>query len=633
VPVLLSGLLVALAIFFWASVFLLAPVGGSRGVALSDILTAAGEKQVVSSTLYDVDNRVEIRTLGGQTLFAAYPHSAAVTGDLISTLARSGPVRVDAQTGKATLLFVRDYLLPVFVLAALFGLVLTAGRGEGGAREYTQFSRVRSGAKLKTRHDRAAFSAIGFASVAGCGYAVTELAEIVDYLRDSSRFVELGAVPPKGVLLVGPPGTGKTLLARAVAGQADVPFFSISGSEFVESLVGVGAARVRDLFRQVRAQAPAILFVDELDAAGRKRGAGVGGGNDEREQTLNQMLVEMDGFSPSSGVVVIGATNRPDILDPALLRPGRFDRIVTVDKPDVAGRFELLRLYATGRPTAGNVDLDALARRTVGLTGADIANLWREAALLAVRAQATAITQEHLDEAVLRVVVGPSRPIEALSTEERRIVAVHEAGHAVSAAALGLVAGLDRVSVARRGVGLGHVILTGEDRLLLRQSDLLARMAASLGGRAAEQIVLGETSTGCEADIERATEIASEMAGRYGMSEGVGPVRIHVKDHEVFLGRDLGELAQVSPETLGRLDAEIRRLVESADDRARSVVAANLAVLLELAGRLEDADTVAGPELAGLLSRVAAGTAATPARTPAGIATPANGRRRRAPES
>ncbi|MDX6273562.1 MAG: cell division protease FtsH [Frankiales bacterium] len=597
-------LLLALICLGYAGVRSLRPVSEGRQTGLTELLAMGDRGEVTSAVLYDQDSRVVAHTILG-TFTASYPHSDTETSAIVRQLSSNGTVRVDSQFRKSVTRFGLQFLFPILVLGTLFGLLMTAGRGEGGAREYAEFSKVRAGAALRTDgpRRRKGVPLVGFADVAGNQSAVTELKELVDYLREPERFSALGAVPPKGVLLFGPPGCGKTLLARAVAGEAGVPFFSLSGSEFVESLVGVGAARVRDLFSQVRAKAPAILFIDELDAAGRKRGAGVGGGNDEREQTLNQMLVEMDGFDPVSGVVVIGATNRPDILDPALLRPGRFDRHVTVERPDLEGRFDILRLYAAGRPVADDVDLEVLARRTPGFTGADLENVWREAALLAVRAGATQIRQVELDEAVQRVLAGPKRSGASLNDDERRLVAVHEAGHAVVAAATGQAAQVERVSIARRGIGLGHASVLREDRLLLRRSECITRLARSLAGKAAEEIVYGEASTGAEGDIEAATDLARDMAGRWGMSEGIGPVRVSAKDAEVFLGRDLAAMASVSPETLDRLDSEIRTLVEEGQRIALTALANNRELLLTLADVLEAAETVDGPELRELLEQ------------------------------
>jgi cell division protease FtsH len=584
------------------------PVQAGTELTFADALDLGRKGDIYDAVFYDYDSRVVVHRSGGQS-WISYPKSDSQTGALVEAL-RAGhtPIRFEKQSIKASVGFYEQFLLPILVLANLFGLLFLAGRGEGGAREYSEFSKMRGGGGLESSAGasgrRKGVPPVTFANVAGAQTAVVELAEIVDYLRDPSKFEKVGALPPKGVLLFGPPGCGKTLLARAVAGEAGVPFYSLSGSEFVESLVGVGAARVRDLFDMVRRNAPAIVFIDELDAAGRKRGAGVGGGNDEREQTLNQMLVEMDGFQTQSGVVVIGATNRPDILDPALLRPGRFDRHITVDRPDSSGRFDILRLYAADRPLANDVDLEVLARRTPGFTGAELANVWNEGALLTVRAGHDVIGMAQLDEAVQRVLSGPKRSGESLTVEEQQLVAVHEAGHAVVAAALRDAAAVERVSIARRGLGLGHAALLRDDRVLLRKSEMVDQMAVAISGKSAEEVFFGEASTGAEADIEKATEIAREMAGRYGMTDGIGPVRVVAKDSEVFLGRDMAAMQMVAPATLTQLDLEIRGLIEAAEVRARDLVLAHRQVVADLANALVAAETVEGPALKPYLDRV-----------------------------
>ncbi|MDQ1712878.1 MAG: cell division protease FtsH [Frankiaceae bacterium] len=584
------------------------PAKAGQELTFDEALDLGRKGDIYRAVFNDYDSRIIVDRSGGPS-WLSYPKSDSQTGTLVDAM-RAGrtPIRFEKQSLKATVGFYEQFLLPILVLANLFGLLFMAGRGEGGAREYSEFSKMRAGGGLESSAGasgrRKGVPPVTFANVAGAQTAVVELAEIVDYLRDPSRFEKVGALPPKGVLLFGPPGCGKTLLARAVAGEAGVPFYSLSGSEFVESLVGVGAARVRDLFEMVRRNAPAIVFIDELDAAGRKRGAGVGGGNDEREQTLNQMLVEMDGFQTQSGVVVIGATNRPDILDPALLRPGRFDRHITVDRPDSSGRFDILRLYAADRPLAADVDLETLARRTPGFTGAELANVWNEAALLTVRAGNDVIAMPQLDEAVQRVLSGPKRSGESLTVEEQQLVAVHEAGHAVVAAALRDANAVERVSIARRGLGLGHAALLRDDRVLLRKSEMVDQMAVAISGKSAEEVFFGEASTGAEADIEKATELAREMAGRYGMTDGIGPVRVVAKDSEVFLGRDMAAMQMVAPATLTQLDLEIRGLIESAETRARDLVLAHREVVADLANALVAAETVEGAALAPYLARV-----------------------------
>jgi cell division protease FtsH len=489
------------------------------------------------------------------------------------------------------------------ILANLFALLFLAGRaGNGGMSDVETFGTLRGG-----RKGAEATSRVTFSDVAGADEAVVELQEVVDYLRDPQRYAAVGAVPPKGVLLFGPPGCGKTLIARAVAGEAGVPFFSVGGAEFVESLVGVGAARVRDLFAKVREAAPAIVFIDELDAAARRRGgSGGGGGSDEREQTLNQMLVEIDGFDVESGLVVIGATNRPDILDPAILRPGRFDRHVTVDQPDHGGRLRILELHARSKPMGSSVDLAGIARRTPGFTGADLANVINEAALLTVRGGRKTVESDMLEEAVERVLHGPQRRGRVLTPAERHRAAVHESGHAITAAALGRGDDVHRVSILARGRGIGLTSVQMEsDSVLFTLQDLQSRMVVALAGIAAEESALGEASTGAEQDVEQATHIARELVGRYGMSERLGRVRLLAADTDEYLGTGTG-LAAISERTHEAFDEEVRRLLDESEDRAREIVAANQLVLSTLVDRLLERETLEGAPLAEELASVTA---------------------------
>ncbi len=485
-------------------------------------------------------------------------------------------------------------LLPTFLIVGVFvWFVLQMQRGGRALK----FGRARTSEADRT-------GAVTFEDVAGADEAVLELREVVEYLRDPERFQRLGARIPKGVLLVGPPGTGKTLLARAVAGEAGVPFLSLSGSDFVEMFVGVGASRVRDLFRQAVNQAPAIVFVDEIDAVGRHRGAGMGGGHDEREQTLNQLLVEMDGFAQTDGVVLIAATNRPDILDPALLRPGRFDRQVVVDTPDVAGRAAVLAVHLRGKPTADDVDPRVLARRTPGFSGADLANLVNEGALLAARRGGDRITATDLSAAVERVLAGPERS-RILSPEERRIVAVHESGHAIVSHLLPHADDVHKVSIVSRGAALGYTVLLPEqDRHLHSRAQLSDQLAVALAGRAAEEAVFGELTTGAADDIDRATRLARAMVTEYGMSDKLGPRRFVARDGEPFLGLDHGRAADHGDEVAARVDEEVSRLLEEAHDRARRILESHRAGLDRLAATLLEQETVADEELAALLAAV-----------------------------
>jgi cell division protease FtsH len=457
--------------------------------------------------------------------------------------------------------------------------------------------------RAKTRLASDSTAEVTFADVAGADEAVEELREVVEFLRDPQKFSRLGARIPRGVLLCGPPGTGKTLLARAVAGEAHVPFFTISGSDFVEMFVGVGASRVRDLFKQAASKSPAIVFVDEIDAVGRHRGTGVGGGHDEREQTLNQLLVEMDGFDASSGVILMAATNRPDVLDPALLRPGRFDRQVTVDAPDVTGRLAILQVHARGKPLDEGVALSVLARRTPGFTGADLANLLNEAALLAARRGRDVIVQRDLDDATDRVLAGPERLSRVMSVDERRTVAVHEAGHALVGHVLPYADEVHKISIVSRGVALGFTImLPVEDRMLHSRSQLSDTLAMTLGGRTAEEVVFGEITTGAADDIERATRIARSMVTEFGMSEKLGLQRFVGRDGEPFLGRDAARSAEHSDELAARIDEEIARILDEAHERARRVLEEHRDVLDNLAAKLLERETLSDEELATALA-------------------------------
>jgi cell division protease FtsH len=599
------GLLLLLAVLFGLYFFLLgrvAPAATGSEVPLSRLLTLVDQHKVAAATLYDEDARAVAVIKGDGTVYAAYPRSDTQTAALIEALRSSGAtVGVDQQSGKAQVRFVVQYLLPLVILAAMFGLVFLITAGGGGASEFTAFSRIGKGKANVPRGSR-----VTFKDVAAADEALTELREIVDYLKDPQRYVHMGARAPKGVLLVGPPGTGKTLLARAVAGEAGVPFFSLSGSEFVESLVGVGAARVRDLFRKVREAAPAILFIDELDAAGRQRGAGMGQGNDEREQTLNQMLVEMDGFSASMGVTVLGATNRPDILDPALLRPGRFDRQVVVDAPDVEGRVAILQLHSRGRPLAEGVDWSRIAKQTPGFTGAELANLVNEAALVAVRAGRTEIDIDDLEEAVDRVIAGPQRRSHILTEEEKRLVACHEAGHAVVAAAVGMQTGVQKLSIVARGRTLGHTTTYQiSDRVVLSEDDLRRQVTTLMGGLAAEEILFGQITTGNEGDLRNATQLARAMVATYGMGKTLGRAAFAQKAGEVFLGRDFTKMQEVSQATLEAVDREVHTILDGAESHARTILEAHRDLLDGITAHLLERETLSGPELQAMLGAVA----------------------------
>ena len=556
-------------------------------------------KKDESATKAELEEEPSVAPPGAGDYYVSYPGSDAVTAILLETAAGSGAtVTINQQATKAAVRVVSTFLLPLMILANLFALLFTAGRGSSsGIGEVQMFGTIAKGGKVSK-----GIKSYSFGDVAGADEAVAELREVRDYLRDPEKYEEIGATPPKGVLLVGPPGCGKTLLAKAVAGEAGVPFFSVAGAEFVESLVGVGAARVRDLFARVRAVSPAIVFIDELDAAGRKRGTG-GGGNEEREQTLNQILVEMDGFDVSQGMVVMGATNRPDILDPALLRPGRFDRYVTVEQPDAVGRKLILQLHARAKPMAEDVDYEYLAKRTPGFSGADLANVINEAALLTVREKGTVVGTPLLEEAIQRVVSGTQKKGRVLSEEERQRAAYHEAGHAIVSAATGHGEDIHRVSILARGKSIGAASVRREsDATLFTKSELFVQLVTSMGGLAAEELIFGEHSTGAEEDLLRATDVARDMVGRFGM--GSRRRRLLSPNADEYISGE-SQLSEISDRTHQEMEEEIDRLLKEAEHEAARLIGAHRDVLEELAGRLSVEETLEGIPLHEVIDRLA----------------------------
>ncbi|HOI81134.1 MAG: ATP-dependent zinc metalloprotease FtsH [Thermovirgaceae bacterium] len=517
-------------------------------------------------------------------------------GDLAPQLAEKG-VQVEVQPPARSPWWVTmmSSLFPTLLLIGAWVFILY--HMQGGSNKVMSFAKNKAKLFLDNRPK------VTFADVAGCDESKEELKEVVDYLRDPDRFSRLGAKIPKGVLLLGPPGAGKTLLARACSGEADVPFFSISGSDFVEMFVGVGAARVRDMFEQARKNQPCIVFIDEIDAVGRHRGAGLGGGHDEREQTLNQLLVEMDGFDVSSGIILIAATNRPDILDPALLRPGRFDRHIVVDRPDRNGREAILKVHLREMKVEEDVDLEVLAKRTPGFVGADLANLVNEAALLAARRERKNISMAEFEEAIDRVLAGPERRSRLISDREKEIIAFHEVGHALVAK---MVPGCDpvhKISIIPRGhKALGYTLqLPEEDRFLMSKKELTNRICVLLGGRVAEEIHFSDITTGAQNDLERATQIARQMVTEFGMSDTLGPVTLGRKQHEVFLGRDIMEDRNYSDEVAYAIDQEVRSIVESCYERVRNILKENQEAHVRIARTLLVEEVIEGDRLDSLL--------------------------------
>lgn len=493
-------------------------------------------------------------------------------------------------------------IFPILLLGGLFFLFRRA-QGNGGGNPAMSFG------KSKARLQMEPSTQVTFGDVAGIEGAKLELTEVVDFLKNPDRFTAVGAKIPKGVLLVGPPGTGKTLLAKAVAGEADVPFFSISGSEFVEMFVGVGASRVRDLFEQAKKNAPCIVFIDEIDAVGRQRGAGLGGGNDEREQTLNQLLTEMDGFEGNTGIIIVAATNRPDVLDAALMRPGRFDRQVVVDRPDYSGRMQILKVHARDKTIAKDVDLDKVARRTPGFTGADLANLLNEAAILAARRELTEVSNDEIGDAIERVMAGPEKKDRVMSEKRKRLVAYHEAGHALVGALMPDYDPVQKISIIPRGQAGGLTFFTpSEERMesgLYSRSYLQNQMAVALGGRVAEEIVYGEdeVTTGASNDLKQVAQVARQMVTRFGMSDKLGPVALGRSQGGMFLGRDIASERDFSEDTAATIDSEVSELVEIAYRRATNVLSDNRSVLDELADMLVEKETVDTDDLQELLIR------------------------------
>jgi cell division protease FtsH len=598
----LWGLLVLFVIFVLPS--LLSGGSGFHSVGTSDGLTQITSGNVTSAVINDKEQSLDLTLKtpfdGKYTkITTQYPanYTTAVTNDLVNAQ-KTFHTTFRTHVSKAnTWLSLLVSLLPILLIVGVLFFVMS--QVQGGGNRVMSFGR--SKAKLVNKDT----PKTTFADVAGADEAIEELQEIKDFLANPARFQAIGAKIPKGVLLYGPPGTGKTLLARAVAGEAGVPFYSISGSDFVEMFVGVGASRVRDLFEQAKTNAPAIVFVDEIDAVGRHRGAGLGGGHDEREQTLNQLLVEMDGFDVKGGVILIAATNRPDILDPALLRPGRFDRQIAVGAPDVIGREAILRVHAKGKPFAADVDLTVIARRTPGFTGADLANVINEAALLTARNNGRLITMHALEEAIDRVIAGPERKTRAMSDKEKRVTAYHEAGHALTAWAMPNLDPVHKVTILPRGRSLGHtLVLPLEDRYTQTRAEILDQLVYALGGRAAEELVFHEPTTGASNDIEKATKLARAMVTEFGMSTKLGAVKYGTSDSEPFLGRDYGHTRDYSEDIAADIDAEVRDLIEGAHDEAWEILQQYRDVLDSMVLELVEKETLAKDDLERILAPV-----------------------------
>ncbi|MFA5891416.1 MAG: ATP-dependent zinc metalloprotease FtsH [Actinomycetota bacterium] len=564
-------------------------------LTFSEFLQRVKAGDVRNAEFFARDDRVQGKLADGRSYRATF--LADYGDELVDELRDANvSIKVDAQGGNALLTTLFNFL-PFLLIVGFFFWIMNSSQAGG--------NRVMSFGKTRAKQVSKEAPKVTFKDVAGVDEAVEELVEIKEFLQSPAKFQAVGAKIPKGVLLYGPPGSGKTLLARAVAGEAGVPFFSISGSDFVEMFVGVGAARVRDLFEQAKQAAPAIVFVDEIDAVGRQRGAGLGGGHDEREQTLNQLLVEMDGFDVRTGVILIAATNRPDILDPALLRPGRFDRQIVIDRPDLRGRTAILNVHARGKPLAEGIELEILARRTPGFTGADLANVVNEAALLTARRGNKEITMAELEEAIDRVVAGPERRSRVISDKEKRVIAYHEGGHALVGHALPNADPVHKISIIPRGRALGYTLsLPTEDRFLITRSELIDELAMFLGGRVAEELVFEDPTTGAQDDINRATKVARQMVTEYGMSTRLGPMALGQAQEQVFLGRDFAAHPDYSDAVAFEIDKEIRRLLDEAYAEAREILVQYRDVLDNIVEGLLEHETVEKDELTRLLEGV-----------------------------
>jgi len=593
----ITWILVAILVYFSFS-FLLDDTRGYTQVPTSVALAQIADNNVRNALIEDKEQRLRLelnRPVDGQTqIITQYP--LQVGDEIFTALQGKTPFNTTVRQ-ESILVTMLIYLIPLgLVLLILFWMMNNA---QGGG------SRVMSFGKSKAKQLTKDMPETTFGDVAGADEAVEELQEIKDFLQNPTRYQALGAKIPKGVLLYGPPGTGKTLLARAVAGEAGVPFYTISGSDFVEMFVGVGASRVRDLFEQAKQNAPCIIFVDEIDAVGRQRGAGLGGGHDEREQTLNQLLVEMDGFDARGGIILIAATNRPDILDPALLRPGRFDRQIPVGAPDLAGRKAVLAVHAKGKPFADDVEFEALAKRTVGMSGADLANVINEAALLTAREHGTLITGAALEESVDRVVGGPRRKSRIISEQERKLTAYHEGGHALAAWAMPDLEPVYKLTILPRGRTGGHALVVPEDdKGLMTRSEMIARLVFAMGGRSAEELVFHEPTTGASSDIDQATKIAKAMVTEYGMSARLGAVRYGREQGDPFLGRSMGNQTDYSLEVAHEIDEEVRKLIEAAHTEAWDILNTYRDVLDDLVFELLEKETLTRTDLTRIFSRV-----------------------------